>query len=652
LINRAIRWLWPFIVLLALLVQQTGNSFAADVGNAGSTTESTAPAIGAAVTANRADEPLTSEALEAYFESTLSRQMADDRVVGATVAVVQAGELIFARGYGYANLAEGTLAVADETLFYPGSVGKLFTWTAVMQLVEQGRLDLNADVNTYLDFTIPATFAESITMAHLMTHTAGFEDQLLAIQSAGPDDLLPLRDFLIRTMPARVYPPGRWFAYSNYGTALAGYIVERVSGQPYEAYITEQILEPLAMTRSAATQPLPPALMADYAHGYRYRAGQYIPEEFEWIAATPTAPVRATATDMAHFMIAHLNQGRYAGGRILQEESVAAMHQTQFRHDPWVMGMGYGFMVSQENGHSVSWHTGGSAHFSTLLALIPAQEVGLFISFNSPVTDLRPLLTDFMAHFYPAPETGPVQPPPDTEERIATLAGVYIPAQVAYTTPQKFVGWLGGISVQPGSDQTLLVGPYEFIEVEPQHFKEIDGPRTLTYETSADGTVRALFWGPFAYFPVAWHETLPFQLALAGVVLLIFVTAALAWLVDVVVRRRHGGAAPPGWATAARWTAVVLGLFNTALLLWFIGLLLTYGETFVFPAETIARITQLWWISVPLTVVLFVFTLLIWLRKPWRLAWRIHYTVVAAAGALFLWFLANWHLLAVSPMGG
>ncbi len=254
-------WLWPMVLLLALMARPV--------------------ALLAEPAQSESATPLTVETVEAYFDAKLAQQMADDHIVGATVAVVQEGELLFAKGYGYADLAQGKPVVVDQTLFFPGSVGKLFTWTAVMQLAEQGKLDLDADINDYLDFTIPAMLyprrenqtgdqagdqvADPITLAHLMTHTAGFEEQLAAIHVAGPDDLQPLRDFLVEAMPARVYAPGQWFAYSNYGTALAGYIVERISGQPFETYITEHILKPLAMEHSAAVQPLPPALMADYS---------------------------------------------------------------------------------------------------------------------------------------------------------------------------------------------------------------------------------------------------------------------------------------------------------------------------------------------------------------------------------------------------
>ena len=220
--------------------------------------------------------------VEAFFDELIPSQLREEHLAGATVAVVKDGRIVFAEGYGYADREQRTPVVADETLFYPGSAGKLFTWTAVMQLVEEGKLDLDADINTYLDFEIPDTYPEPITMAHLMTHMAGFEEQLAALLAEDEQDVLPLREFLIRYMPERVYPPGEYFAYSNYGTALAGYIVERVSGEPYEQYVTDHILKPLGMEHSVATQPLPAHLAADLSKGYHYQDGTYDAKDFEW----------------------------------------------------------------------------------------------------------------------------------------------------------------------------------------------------------------------------------------------------------------------------------------------------------------------------------------------------------------------------------
>src|SRR2546428_2353979 len=166
--------------------------------------------------------------LEAFLNGVLSVQLADDHIPGATVSVVKDGRLFFAKGYGDADRQHGKLVSANTTLFRIGSVGKLFTWTAVMQLAEQGKVNLHADVNTYLKtFHIPATYPEPITLAHLLTHSAGFEDRGTGIFAPTTSDLKPPGQWLAEHIPARVRPPGELTAYSNYGAALAGYIVEQ-----------------------------------------------------------------------------------------------------------------------------------------------------------------------------------------------------------------------------------------------------------------------------------------------------------------------------------------------------------------------------------------------------------------------------------------
>ncbi len=167
---------------------------------------------------NQPGRPITAQEMERYFDQVLAQQMIAAHIPGATVSVVKDGAMLFAKGYGFADLDKQVPVVADKILFFPGSAGKLFTWTALMQLVEQGKLNLKADINTYLDFEIPAAFPEPVTLENLLTHTAGFEEQLAALQVTTQTDVLPLREFLMRALPARVYAPGTIFAYSNYGT--------------------------------------------------------------------------------------------------------------------------------------------------------------------------------------------------------------------------------------------------------------------------------------------------------------------------------------------------------------------------------------------------------------------------------------------------
>jgi CubicO group peptidase (beta-lactamase class C family) len=593
-------------------------------------------------------KPMTPAAAETFFDTMVSQQMADEHVVGATVAVVKDGALLFAKGYGYADREQEIPVVADKTLFYPGSAGKLFTWTALMQLVEQSQLDLHADINHYLDFHIPATFPEPITLEHLLTHTAGFEEQFEALLVAEQDDVRPMGEFLRRSLPARVYPPGATFAYSNYATILAGYIIERISGEPFEQYITNHILTPLEMTHSSAYQPLPPVLRADFSKGYHYHNGHYEPVDFEWIAGAPAAPIRTTATDMANFMIAHLAGGQYSAARILQDATCATMQQRQFVHDPHVNGAGYGFMVSTQNGHTIAWHTGGSAHFSTMLALIPEERVGFFISYNTPVGDLYQPLVRFVDTFYPAPEVTAVAPPADTAQHIAALRGSYVSSRVAHHSPQKLVSWQAeSLTVRPGANNTLQVGPHTYSEIEPGLFQQVDGPRTLTYRTDDRGQVTELFYGQFAFFRVPWYQTVSSQFTMAAIALLIMLTAGLIWAVDWMMRRQRGKGATTRPAQAARWTVVGLGIFNASLLIWLFMALLGFAESYIFPTATMALLSWLWWVNVPAVAVVLFFTVLAWQNHYWRLPWRLHYTLVTLAALGFVAFLVNWNLLAV-----
>jgi CubicO group peptidase (beta-lactamase class C family) len=213
--------------------------------------------------------------MEAFLDEELGREMEKHHIAGAAVSVVKDGKLFLAKGYGYADLKNDIPVDPERTNFRIGSIAKLFTWTAVMQLAEQGKLDLDADINSYLDFRIPDTYPQPITLKDLMTHTAGFEDLYYERLASESNNLLPPREWLVSNMPARVRPPGDIAAYSSYGTALAGYIVARVSGEPYDQYIQEHILNPLGMVHTTAQPSMPPDIHAHTSVGYVYEDGAF-----------------------------------------------------------------------------------------------------------------------------------------------------------------------------------------------------------------------------------------------------------------------------------------------------------------------------------------------------------------------------------------
>jgi len=321
--------------------------------------------------------------LEAFLDGMISAEMADHHIAGATVAVVKDGALFFARGYGYADERSRKPVDPERTLFRIGSVSKLFTWTAVMQLVEQGKLDLDQNVNAYLDFTIPSTFAQPITLRHLLTHTPGLEDDSRDLIVDDTAAIVPLRRWLTAHMPRRVRPPGTFSSYSNWGAALAGHIVERVSGESWDDYVERHVLVPLGMTHATTRQPLPAALQADMSRSYRWHDGGYESKKWEIVPGSPAGSMSASATDIARFMLAHLNGGGLGSQRILTASTAETMDGRLFTHDPRLPGFAYGFYEQSSHGVRIVGHGGDTDWFHSNLSLIPSERLGIFVSFNT-----------------------------------------------------------------------------------------------------------------------------------------------------------------------------------------------------------------------------------------------------------------------------
>src|SRR5580765_11380 len=284
---------------------------------------------------------LTGTDVGAFLDGLMPSQLQREDIAGATVAVVKDGKVIFAKGYGFSDVDKRTPVTPDTTLFRPGSISKLFTWTSVMQLAEQGKLDLDKDVNEYLDFKIPPAYGKPITLKNIMTHTAGFEELGRDLFVSDAAHMHTLEQFLKHHVPDRIFPPGVIPAYSNYATALAGYIVQRVSGKPFEQYVQDNIYTPLEMHRTTFVQPLPENLKAMMSNGYK--KGSEKAQPYEFVEASPAGSVATTARDMCNFIIAHLQNGQFGDKQILKPETAKLMHSRLYGTDDRLNAMAYGF---------------------------------------------------------------------------------------------------------------------------------------------------------------------------------------------------------------------------------------------------------------------------------------------------------------------
>jgi len=593
--------------------------------------------------------------LEAFLNHTIVNELQTYRIPGATVAVVKEGQLFFAEGYGYANLENQTPVDANTTLFGIGSITKLFTWTAVMQLVEEGKIDLHADVNTYLsDFTIPNTYPQPVTMENLMTHTAGFENKERGFAVSNVSDLLPLGTALARTMPARVFPPGQVWSYSNWGTALAAHIVEQVSGMPFDQYANAKLFTPLGMNRTTIEQPVPEKLAQDVSTGYTYDGSTYTPTPQEILQVAPAGAIMSTAPDMAKFLIAHLQNGRYGDVRILNNSTAIEMHSPHFTPDPhasWALGLG----MMTRNNEQILWHNGDTNVFHAYFVLLPAHNVGLFVSYNGPAgTAAREdLLNAFLDRYYPVEKAIPELV---NYHDASSVTGTYQKTRSAYSTLEKYLvkPQLVEITGRPNGTLQMSMGGQtaEYVEVAALVFTRADGAQTVLqtaiFKNDGNGTHLFFSAAPQYYNRLAWYSTPAFVDNVSYLSLALLPTVAI-WPIGAVLDG-HASGVNSRQTRCAHW---VLGTAS-ALFLVFFGAISTLAadETIInnvmfntsVPFSIIAALI-LSLIGAVLTFGAVSFTVLAWVKGYWNVWGRLHYTVVTGAALAFIAWLNYWNLI-------
>lgn len=586
----------------------------------------------------------------------MQAQLEAHDISGATVAVVD-GDSTVAKGYGYSDAAAGEPVDAEETLFRIGSVSKLFTWTAAMQAVERGDLDVDTDVNEYLDeIEVADAYSEPVTLGHLATHTAGFEDRVRGTFVTGPDALEPLETMLREEQPARVRPPGRLPAYSNYGAALAGHLAAEASGDTFESAVEHAIFDPLDMQQSTFDQPVPERLRTDLSEGHVPDGDGFRAGEFEYVGLPPTGSMSATATDVAKFVRAHLQGGATDDGRILESESVDAMHRRRFTGNDRLNGMCFGFYELSRNGVRIVGHAGDTELFHSLLVLLPDHDVGLFVSYNSPggVQARREFLDAFVDQYYPSDAR--TQADPDGRpERASELTGTYRSIRMPYTTSEKLVGATDTVSVSVDDRGRLvttsaLSGTQRWVEREPLYFEEVGGSDALAFDET-DGDVTHLFFGsrpPTAYSRIAtWEEPLVHGAVLA-VSLLVFLSALLGWPAAAAWRHYRGrtGPAAPSPAHRSHWVAGTAAGGYVAFVVAFAWLLVT-APLALFSGDplTLQAVLLLPLVGAVATVATVGAAVLAWRDGYWGRWRRVHYSLVALAGVAVALVLNYWNLL-------
>ncbi|WP_232057946.1 serine hydrolase domain-containing protein [Cohnella abietis] len=592
--------------------------------------------------------------LTAFIDGIMKGHIDNFKIPGAVVTIVKGDKILLAKGYGHSDIEAGKLVDPETSLFRIASTTKLFTWTAVMQLVEQGKIDLDTDINTYLKTVkIPKTYSDPITMRHLMTHTAGFEEGGVGYQITTDPKKLPvsISETLAKHMPARVRPAGEMASYSNYGASLAGLIVEEVSGIPYDDYIQKNIFDPLGMKYASVQEPIPASLEPYTIHGYARENGVFVrkPPTFEG-GFRPAGSGSVSALDMSRFMIAHLQDGRYGDKQILKPETVQLMHAPAFVFIKGLPAMDLGFYEQRMNGLRIIAHGGADTLFSTELYLVPEKQIGIFVSYSGGEGGVAAdgLARAFFDRYFPAPE---IKLPPmsiETDKSLLKYAGAYQFTRRNHSDIDKFFSFLVKMNVEVSGNRLSMGSGAEqqvYAQVGPDLFQEVGSSHQIGFRTDESGKVTHMFLDFLTAIPLERPPLLDkttFWYPLLGFSLVMFITV----LTGFAYRRREIKAMPK----AQKW-AVRLSVVTAA---WALA---TVAATFFVVLnmdllDRLSRITQslnlylfMPIILVLLTLGMLTFSVLAWKDKYWTVLKRVHFTLVTLSAVVLCVFFYYWNLL-------
>jgi CubicO group peptidase (beta-lactamase class C family)/cyanophycinase-like exopeptidase len=580
-----------------------------------------------------------------------SRMSALDKKQGAggVIIIVRNGAVRFAKGYGLADIANHRPMSADSTLVGPGSISKLFTGIAVMQLVEQGKLDLDRDVNAYLDFHVPTPEGGvPVTLRRLMTHRAGFEEHAKDYLSGGVP--LALGPYLARALPYRLFPSGNVSAYSNYGMSLAGYIVERVSGEPYVDYIHNHILQPLRMDRSTFQRVLPAPLAQMMAQGYLSPAERlYV--ALRTSSMVPAGGLSSTGLDMGRFMLALLGHGQLDGAQILSPQTLTQMLAPQVTTP--LGSVGLVFMEGAVAGHRLVGHGGDLTAFHSDLDLLPDDGIGIFQSYNHDHSHAQSeiLVHSIVQHYLGIePPGGPAAAPPFDA---SALTGTYQSTRRGESSFVKLGILRGQMIVRTDASGALTIGGVfgaagpPLRQSAPLVFTEPGYGKFSFVQQPGEAHPRLEIGVPLVEFlHVPWYLDARFVLAMVLAVVTVEVLSLLLWPAAALLRRWRGGQGAMNPTQKARYRLIRIVLALQLALLLVIVLLFSSDDPDLLDKldPWLLSFYAVAWLAVLGTIPVCWVACRFWIERSGGLLLRIHHTVIAAAAIVFAWFCINWHL--------
>jgi CubicO group peptidase (beta-lactamase class C family) len=612
--------------------------------------------------------------VQAFTDRSVRAKMRTFHAPGLGISVVQNGKVVLDKGYGYADMNKQIPVSPDRTVWRMASIAVPFAATAVMQLAEQRRLALGTNVNRYLrQLSVPDTYPQPVTLANLMTHTAGFDDPSDYDETLDASSIQPFCRYLRQNLPARAMPPGQFSSRSDWNTTLAGCVVEDVTGVPFERYVDANIFRPLGMRHSTFSQPLPPALAQDRAIGYDgdLTAANRPAAPDAYNLTVPAAALRSSVHDVTRFMLAQLHNGAISGRRILRPESVRAMQRLEFTDYrglgsyPPPAGFGYGFDWSRWRGETVLSASGGVRGFTSLMTLVPSRNFGFFMVTNvgdAPwIFDLQHQILD---HFFPSPSASQPITPAALQPSLDQFTGTFRDNAYARHTIEK-LGQLGqDVQITADGNGRLTVqwpdgSDLVMTRIAPLLFESVFQGTPFYFGFRVDGRDHTVHFlnGTEVFDRVNWYEGSQVQQGLLGIYTALFFTGFLLWVLVPLLRRRRtarAGVAPGRAIARVRWALVaLLSTMNFAVVVTLYLVLHAsqttndqqYGPlTYSVPWYLYPLLSMLL-VAAVLSVGAVIMGTLFWRDALWSVMRRVHYWLLTLTGLAFIPFLLYWNLL-------
>ncbi|MCB2306430.1 beta-lactamase family protein [Clostridium estertheticum] len=603
-----------------------------------------------------------SQDLQRFTDGFFKKNMKKYSIPGAAISIVKDGKEVLKKGYGYSNI-EGRISVdPDKTVFPAASVSKTFTATAIMQLYEEGKIDLNKNIDNYIKpYKVINPYKEPVTCGNLLTHSSGVDEASELNGTTIDEKSIQSQEYYMDThIPKVVREPNTVSRYSSEGYNILGYIVEKVSGITYEEYVKKNILEPLKMDNSLVRLK-----NNNTAKGYGYGGigGDYNESPLAYQYTSGSSGINATVKDMENFMIAHLNNGEFQGKKILNEKTSTIMKDKQFSNDGILPGIGYGFIRSNRNGQEILKHEGALPSGSTTtLFLMPKEGLGIYIATNSANPLPFNFEEEFLNKFYPTTNNKSNEIKKNPSKDFSKYEGTYRSYDGIAKSNIMKIGFLFDPSMDmriiDNKDGTLTLNEYTsakeeinttLVEKEDGEFVRADGRGDFAFKINDNGKVIYAFndVSELSFEKISFFDEVNFNIAIFVIAMVIFIINIIGIIVLFIKRKvKRTGDKSCRSIKLIRGVNLVVGLIDIVGIVGaiIIEMVMISNNNFTF-AWLLYTFLGFLIVGAVLSICGLIILIYNWVKKIGGKSEKRYFTFLTIVNFIFIWFIYYFNFL-------